>query len=85
MNIADQYAKALYDVALKNPGNAEAYGKNLYAALRKRGHEKLLPRILKSYEHLEMNTARKMNRARVTPEQRRTRTLVELYKKLISA
>ena len=83
MNLADQYAKALHEVAAGNPGSANICVKNLYAALKKRGHEKLLPRIVKSYEHLDMNNARKTKHARVTPLQRRTHTLVELYKKLI--
>jgi F0F1-type ATP synthase delta subunit len=85
MQLSDQYAKALYDVAEKHPGNAADHVRNLRASLAKRGHEKLLPRILTAYEHLHASAKRKARVAAITPEERRTRTLVELYKKLISA
>ena len=83
MQLADQYAKALHELAAKNPAGFSAYVKNMRAALQKRGHEKLLPRILKAYENLDASNGRQARLRAITPQMRRTRTLVELYKKLI--
>ena len=76
MNNATQYAKALY--ALGDKATMPA----LRAALRRRGHEKLLPRMYAEYQKLLLQEKRLEHHKRVTPKKERTRILLELYKKL---
>ena len=84
MNTAIQYAKALQALVQKNPSSSKDYIHNLRASLAKRGHEKLLPRILNEYEKLETHDQRMMNYKEMTPEMKRTSTLLELYKRLVA-
>lgn len=85
MTIATQYARALHQAVRSNPDQSRTYLANLRQALKRRGHEKLLPNILRAYEHLDASEARRKRLSVITPEMRRTRMLVELYKKLINA
>jgi F0F1-type ATP synthase delta subunit len=85
MTLADSYAKALYSLVSENPGKQTEYLKGLEEALKRRGHEKLLPRIFKSYESLELQAERRKTQATVTPEKERNRILLELYHKLVSS
>ena len=76
--LAADYAKALYDLAPK----PDVLPK-LRVALRARRHEKLLPQILAEYQKLIVHEKRLAMHRATTPEAERTRTLFELYKKLI--
>lgn len=76
--IETDYAKALY---ASNPGVKELA--NLRAMLKRRGHEKLLPRIFSEFKKLLLAKERRQRAAEITPEAERTRILLELYRKLI--
>lgn len=78
MELAAQYARALYEAKDKSLPN-------LRAALKRRGHEKLLPRIYAEYKKLLTGAERRAAAAKVTPEAERTRILLELYHKLTQA
>jgi hypothetical protein len=75
MQLAAQYAKALFE-------SQKPTITGLRAALKKRGHEKLLPRIYSEYAKLQLQKERRAKATEVTPEQERTRILLELYRKL---
>ena len=83
MNLATSYAQALYDLARENGPKAE-YMENLKGALTRRGHTKLLPKIFTEYQLLALKEERSKAHRQTTPEQERTRNLLELYKKLIA-
>lgn len=85
MTLADSYAKALHALVTKTPGKQSEYLKGLTEALKRRGHEKLLPRILKAYELQEVRRGRAENHATVTPDKERNRVLLELYHKLVNS
>lgn len=85
MTLADSYAKALYALVLKTPAKQSEYLKGLTEALKRRGHEKLLPRIFKAYELLEVRSRRAEGHAKVTPEKERNRVLLELYHLLVTS
>ncbi len=85
MTLADSYAKALHAVVTAHPSKQKDYLAGLMGALKRRGHEKLLPRILKSYETLELQSERRKSYAKVTPEKERNRVLLELYQKLVNS
>jgi hypothetical protein len=74
---ASDYAKALYET-----GSNPKHLKSLRAILARRGHEKLLPRILSEYQKLQLGAARLAKHKKVTPQSERTRVLLELYRKL---
>lgn len=78
--IATDYAKALYALSPDKSHLAK-----LRDLLRRRRHEKLLPRIFSEYKKLELAQARRARAAEVTPEAERTRVLLELYRKLVSS
>jgi F0F1-type ATP synthase delta subunit len=80
MTIAEQYAKALY--ALNEP-SADTL-QQLRKALARRGHIQLLPRIFDAYKKLQLHDERLTQHKKITPEDERTRILLELYKKLIA-
>lgn len=82
MNPARHYARALYALIEKSPKQGTAYLQNLVGVLKRRGHSTLLPRIFTEYRALEVQKERSEAHAHITPEQERTRTLLELYKKL---
>lgn len=78
MKAAD-YAKALYEVRA-----TPEHLKGLKQALTRRGHIKLLPHIFAEYQKLELKERRLKKQKEITPEQERTRILLELYRKLVS-
>jgi len=78
--IATDYAKALYQLQA-NARNLPA----LRALLKRRGHEKLLPRILSEYQKLALQEKRLQVHKKVTPEKERARILLELYRTLTHA
>ena len=78
--IETDYAKALYQAEGK-PGLL----KNLRELLKRRGHEKLLPRIYSEYKKLVLAEHRRKQAATVTPAAEKTRILLELYRKLTHA
>lgn len=84
MNLSSTYARALWELTEKN-GEKPEYLKGLGQALARRGHEKLLSRIFTEYELLRLKEERSKAHRQVTPEQERTRNLLELYKKLIAS
>lgn len=77
--IATDYAKALYGL-----GATTARLESMYKVLKRRGHEKLLPQILREYEKLELGAKRLEAHKKVTPERERTRVLFDMYKHLIA-
>ncbi len=84
MTIQAQYAKALSALVAQDPQKGEKFLGNLKAALKRRGHEKLLPHIFAEYEKLDEGRTRAAAARKITPERERTRVLFELYKKLIA-
>lgn len=76
------YARALYGLVQQRPNDGKELLANLRVALKRRGHEKLLPQIFAEYQKLDMGAARAKAARAVTPERERTRILFELYKKL---
>jgi hypothetical protein len=82
MNIAAQYAKALRALMTEHPERGSEYVAHLRRALARRGHEALLPAVVREYEKLELMRERTGAAAAATPERERTRILFELYKKL---
>ncbi len=85
MTLSASYARALFDLVSKDDSKAEDYLKNLRAALERRGHQKLLPRILSDYQKLEVGETRQKVQNIVSPEAERTRNLLELYRKLTTS
>ncbi|MBI4085124.1 MAG: hypothetical protein HY432_01280 [Candidatus Liptonbacteria bacterium] len=83
MTIATQYAKALYSLLEKNEKDGKKYLKNLRQALERRGQLKLLPQIFSEFQKLVTARERAELHKKVTPESERTKTLLELYGKLI--
>ncbi len=75
--IETDYAKALYSL---NPDKSHLV--KLRAALKRRGHEKLLPKIFSEYQKLALAEKRRERAATVTPAAEKTRILLELYRKL---
>ena len=78
MNIATQYAKALYQSHVSEKLRL----KNLRQALARRGHARLLPRIFSEYEKLLEKEKRGVAYRKTTKEGEQTRVLIELYRKL---
>ena len=79
MNLATQYAKALHLAG----GNTK-HLKNLKDALKRHGHEKLLPNVYEEYKKLLTAQERLAMHKRSTPGKERTRILIELYQKLVA-
>jgi len=84
MNSAAAYARALKSLVEQKPDQSTAYLANLRGALVRRGHSKLLPRILSEYQRLEAQSERSARYKVITPQMERTRILLELYQKLIT-
>lgn len=82
MMLATQYAKALHAQLTKEPARAKELFANVRTALKRRGHEKLLPHIATELERLEVAHTRTARAKEATPERERTRVLFELYKHL---
>ena len=81
MAIATSYAKALHQLMDKSDLSKQ-YLHNLKESLAKRGHTKLMPKILSEYQKLDVQKQRSLTHAAVTPEKERVRVLLGLYKKL---
>ncbi len=81
MNLATQYAVAVYQSSAPDAKKVEG----LRQALKRRGHEKLLPRILAEYEKLAERERRSKQYRTITPAQEQTRILLELYQKLVQS
>ena len=75
--IATDYAKALYEL-----GGKKEHLAPLAAILNRRGHTRLMPNILAEYEKLVLHDERIARHKEETPERRRTRELLELYRTL---
>ncbi|MEI6864287.1 MAG: hypothetical protein WCK46_02910 [Candidatus Adlerbacteria bacterium] len=82
MNTALYYARALFALIEKKPKDGATYLHNLDATLKKRGHQKLLPKIFNEYRKLVDHKERVESQKAETPEQTRTRHLLELYRTL---
>jgi hypothetical protein len=80
--LPEQYAQALYELGSANPQRTKEYLKNLEQVLERRGHQKLFPRILGYLKTIEEKRTREKKFKKFTPEDQRTRTLVELYRTL---
>ena len=85
MSIASDYAKALYDVGKSDFPSKSDLLANLRTVLKRRGHEKFLPQIYTEYQKLALREKRLARHKKVTPEQERTRILLELYRALSRA
>ncbi len=77
--IAADYAKALYQLGER------VDIKDLRAALKRRGHERLLPHIYAEYQKLLLAEKRLTLHKHITPGSEQTRVLIEMYKKLIAS
>ncbi len=75
--IAHDYAKALYEL-----GGKPEYLVPLKSVLERRGHMRLMPSILAQFQKLALHDERLAKHKEETPERRRTRELLELYRKL---
>lgn len=84
MTIAAEYAKALYSLVEKNEKDGGEYLKNLRQTLERRGHIKLLPQIFSEFKKIATAGERSELHKKITPESERTRTFLELYKRLIA-
>ena len=82
---AHDYAQALYELTKVKPAKGKEYLSNLKKALVRRGHEKLLPRILAEYEKLVAKEKRAEQFEKLTAKEEQKRILIELYQKLIHA
>ncbi|HVZ76111.1 MAG TPA: hypothetical protein VG934_02450 [Candidatus Paceibacterota bacterium] len=82
MTLETMYAQALTRADIGDPKKAIA---NLREALARRGHEKLLPRILAEYEKLETKQERMEMHKQITPEREQTRMLLQLYRTLVGS
>ncbi len=79
---ASYYARALFALIEESPKKAATYLHNLDGVLKSRGHQKLLPKIFSEFQKLQMAKERSEKYQQESPEQERTRTLLELYRKL---
>jgi hypothetical protein len=82
MNTAAYYARALFALIEEKPKKAAEYLHNLDGVLKRRGHQKLLPKIFSEYQKLQLAKERIAQHKTLTPQQERTRQLLELYRKL---
>ena len=85
MTLATSYAKALYALNTEEPSHTTAHLKNLRTALKRRGHEGLLPHIFTEYEKLALQEKRTAEFREIKPERERTRVLYELYRTLVAS
>ena len=80
--IEKDYAKALHVVVTNAKFSRSDLLANVRILLKRRGHEKLLPRIYSEYKKLVLAEHRRAQAATITPEAEKTRILLELYRKL---
>jgi F0F1-type ATP synthase delta subunit len=83
MTLSTTYAQALLNALKEHPNKQEAYIQNLCTLLKRRGHEKLLPRIYRELETTALKHRRTEQYTTSTREAERTRILLELYRNLI--
>ena len=76
---ASDYAHALYEL-----GGKKEHLSGLKKVLARRGHTKLLPSIFSEYKKIVLYKERLEAHKADTPQRRRTRTLLELYRALVS-
>jgi len=77
--LAQNYAKALYEL-----GSKKEHVPLLRQMLARRGHLALMPSILSEYQKLALADERMALHTKDSIERRRTRTLLELYRKLVA-
>lgn len=82
MRLEEMYARALFASHASEPKKVLEH---LEQALKRRGHEKLKPRILSEYRKLAAHGKRMEMHTSATPERERTRQLLELYRKLVAS
>ena len=75
--LSKDYAQGLYEL-----GGKPEHLAPLRKVLERRGHLKLLPQVLAQYQKIEEHDARIAKHKEETPEQKQTRTLLELYRTL---
>ena len=80
-----QYAQALFALASDNPTKSREYLSNLEKVLIRRKERQLLPRILAEIERLSEGKRRSEQYRTITPQDIRSRQLVELYRTLIAS
>ncbi len=85
MNPAAHYARALFELVEKTPNNEAVFLHNLVSVLKRRGHGALLARIFSEYQKLELQKKRTAGRSKTSADERRTKVLLELYRKLIAS
>ncbi len=85
MTLPQQYAQALYSLIEVSPKKGKEYTANLKEALKRRGHERLLPSIFSELQKLQLKDDREHARESELQESERTRILLELYRTLITA
>jgi len=85
MTLEQQYAHALYDLVSETPEKSAEYLKGLVQTLEKKGHKKLMTQIYTQYQQIVETKERSEAYKKVTPEQERTRVLLELYRALVAA
>lgn len=82
MTQESQYAQALFELNREHPHKSHEHLANVKKVLAKRGHQKLLPKIFSAYNRLAEQETRSKRYETITPEAKRTRELVELYRVL---
>jgi len=85
MTIAAQYAYALFELVEASPGKSKDYLQGLRTTLERKGHQKLAPSIVASYQRLQQHKDRSARYGAITPESERTRVLLELYRTLVAS
>ena len=80
-----QYAQALFALVSDSPTKSREYLSNLEKVLIRRKERQLLPRILAEIERLSEGKRRSEQYRAITPEDIRSRQLVELYRTLIAS
>ena len=79
-----QYAHALFTLVYEKPDKARELIGNLEKVLASRKERKLMPRILAEVERLAESKRRLEHYHTTTPQDIRSRALVELYRTLIA-
>lgn len=79
------YAQALFALVNDNPTKGREYLSNLEKVLTSRKERQLMPRILSELQRLSERKRRSEHYRTITPEDTRSRQLVELYRTLIAS
>jgi F0F1-type ATP synthase delta subunit len=85
MTLQAQYAQALHQLVAEHPEKGKEYIEHLKKVLTRKGHQKLMPRILAEYEAIVSRQERSKTYATTTPDSERTRVLLELYRTLVTS